>query len=131
MSRIVADEHVRIEKGMRLQQLVGAAIAYGWRDAAKLYHLEDQPDLLRDVLWFVDDLLGGARGPFAPLLLAIADANSKHFNVTEDRNVDIDEDGFPDWWRLKETADPVVHALAYALACMHDPVTADEWEENR
>ncbi len=128
MSSIVADSHLRFERGPRLQQLVTAAVTYGWPRTVELYDLEVDE---RDLKWFLDDLLGGARGPFAPLLLAIADAASKHYHLTEDLRVSIEEDGFPDWWRLKETADPVVHALAYALACMHGTVTAAEWEENR
>ena len=128
MSSIVADEHLRFDRGPRLQQLVTAAVTYGWPQTVELYDLEVDE---RDLKWFLHDLLGGGRGPFAPLLLAIADAASKHYHLTEDLRVSIEEDGFPDWWRLKETADPVVHALAYALACMHDTLTADEWEENR
>lgn len=127
---IIADDHIRFERGPRLQQIVTAAVRYGWEDAAEYYQLEG-PGLQRDLAWFLDDLLGGARGPFAPLLLAIADAAAKHYDITEDRRVSIDEDGFPDWWRLKDTQEQVVHALAYALACMHDPITADEWEANR
>jgi len=128
MSAIVAGEHLKFECGPRLQQVVTAAVHYGWRQTQDLYGIDRDH---RDLTWFLDDLLGGGRGPFAPLLLAIADAAAKHYHLTEDLQVSIEEDGFPDWWRLKETADPVVHALAYALASMHDPVTVAEWEENR
>jgi hypothetical protein len=128
MSAIVAGEHLKFEGGPRLQHPVIAAVAFGWPRTVEMYDLKVGH---QELVWFLSDLLGGARGPFAPLLLAIADAASKHFHLTEDLQVSIEDDGFPDWWRLKETADPVVHALAYALACMHDPVTAAEWEENR
>jgi hypothetical protein len=128
MSAIVAGEHLKFEGGPRLQHPVIAAVAFGWPRTVEMYDLKVGH---QELVWFLSDLLGGARGPFAPLLLAIADAASKHFHLTEDLRVSIEEDGFPDWWRLKETADPVVHALAYALACMHGTVTAAEWEENR
>jgi hypothetical protein len=128
VSAIVAGEHLKFEGGPRLQHPVIAAVAFGWPRTVEMYDLKVDH---QELVWFLSDLLGGARGPFSPLLLAIADAASKHWNITEDLNVSIEEDGFPDWWRLKETADPVVHALAYALACMHGTVTASEWEENR
>ena len=125
---IVADEHIKFEKGIRVQHAVMAAVAYGWPQTKALYGIKDDH---RELLWFLSDLFGGARGPFAPLLLAIADAAAKHWNLTEDLAVTIEEDGFPDWWRLTETAEPVKHALAVALACMHDTGTVAEWEDGR
>jgi len=125
---IVAGEHIKFEKGPRLQQPVMAAVAYGWPQTQELYDIEDDH---QELLWFLSDLFGGARGPFAPLLLAIADAAAKHWNLTEDLGATIEEDGFPDWWRLTETAEPVKHALAVALACMHDTGTVAEWEDGR
>jgi hypothetical protein len=127
VSRIEAGVHLK-HGNMALAQLVPAAVRSGWADVAEFYGIEEGSE---DVYWFLQDLMAGARGPFAPLLLAIADAAAKHYHLTEDLRVSIEEDGFPDWWRLKETAEPVLHALAYALACTNTTQTVEDWEATR
>jgi len=128
MSGIVAAEHLRFDGGPRLQHPVIAAVAFGWPRTTELYDLKFGH---RELVWFLSDLLGGARGPFAHLVFAIAEAEAKHFNLTEDLEVSIEDDGFPEWWKLKETAEPVLEALARALASMQDMQTVEEWEESR
>jgi hypothetical protein len=127
VSAVIADIHVRLDGGMRLQQLVTAAMHYGWPKVQETYEIKQGGT---DVKMFLSDLLA-SYGPLADLLVAIADANARYFDVMEEYRVDSEDETFPDVWQLEETAEPLVRALAYVLACMGNRTTIEEWEASR
>ena len=118
---IVADGHLKWKGGYRIDTPVSHAIASGWHVTSEFYVI-DRDD--RQLRYFLGDLLAGARGPFAELLMAIADAQHDAWTMYEERCL-VDERMMHDWWRITDCAEPVRAVIERCLAVMHDTTDFD------
>lgn len=117
MPGVVADGYskrgLKFEGSYFVGPLLRLAVQSGWRRVQDAYDLKFGSASLE---WFVTDLLDSAQGPFADLLLAMADAELRRFNMREDE-AELDE-SYPEWWEIEECAVPVAAAMERCLAAM-------------